>query len=76
MQNITDFMKFQNDISSIPLLQDLIKFLLHFVLKTGHFIHQIGPGGSAGPLLSIICICYTNFVADSVLSLRSIIKRL
>jgi len=27
----------------------LIKFLLHFVLKTGHFIHQIGSGGSADP---------------------------
>src|SRR6218665_892217 len=44
LSKVTSFL-----ISSFPLLQDLIKFLLHFVLKTGHFIHQIGPEGSADP---------------------------
>jgi len=27
---------------------------LHFVLKTGHYIHQIGPGGQLNPLPTAI----------------------
>jgi len=44
----------------------LLKIKIHFVLKTGHFIHQIGPGGSADPSDPPLDLLMTIVVINSL----------